>query len=90
MIEQGCKEETALSWEQCLQRGEADVDVRNRRGGHVSSVNLCVCVCSGVHVLQSQRAGRGRGSRRLGCRADLKQQTLNAAPQQKPFEGACA
>lgn len=45
MIEQGCKEETALSWEQCLQRGEADVDVRNRRGGHVRSVNLCVCVC---------------------------------------------
>lgn len=49
-----------------------------------------MCVCSGVHILQSQRASRGRGSRRSGCRADLKQQTLNAAAQQKPFEGDCA
>ena len=61
------------------------MDVGSRGGGHMRSVNLCVCVCvcvySGVHILQSQRAGRRRGSRRLGRRADLKQQMLNAVPQ---------
>lgn len=62
MIEQGCKEETALSWEQCLQRGEADVDVRNRRGGHVRSVNLCVCVC----VFWSPRSTEPEGRQREG------------------------